>query len=244
MDKNYESIYHTEEDKNWWFVARRDMLLKLFEKYKIRKDARILDIGCAGGSFLVQLQKLGYTNVYALDYSAEAIALCKQRGIENAYVMDGHHPEFPAETFDLIIASDSLEHLKEDETALPNWKTILKPGGMAFIFVPAFNFLWTQHDDINYHYRRYTKGDLENKSKRAGFKILSAGYWNALFFIPTAIIRLLTKLMPKKADKTGDILHLPSAVNNMLIGWMKIENSIGKVLPYPFGVSTYVIVSK
>jgi len=247
MQKDYESLYHSEEDTNWWFVARRDMLLKLFRKYKIRKDASILDIGCASGTFLVQLKQNGFTNGTALDYSAEAIEQCKKRGIAQAYVMDGHKPEFPDESFDVIIASDSLEHLQHDEVALQNWYKVLKKGGTCIIYVPAYNFLWTKHDDVNYHFRRYTRSMLKGKVKKAGFKIISAGYWNVLLFIPVAIVRLLSKLKGKKKDgeaDTGDLVHLPSIINNTLIGWMKVENTLSRHISFPFGISTYVVLTK
>jgi predicted SAM-dependent methyltransferase len=64
------------------------------------------------------------------------------------------------EKFDVIIASDCLEHLKEDEKALKNWYELLNKNGVAFIFVPAFMSLWSYHDEYNMHYRRYTNSEL------------------------------------------------------------------------------------
>ncbi|PZF74716.1 class I SAM-dependent methyltransferase [Taibaiella soli] len=246
MDKNYESIYHDEEERNWWFKGRRDAVKDMIRRYNIPKDARIIDIGCAGGALLVELKELGYENLYALDYSAEAIELCKKRGIEHAYQMDGHDPQFPEGTFDLIIASDSLEHLEDDNKALKNWYKILKAGGKVFIYVPAYEFLWSEHDEVNFHYRRYTRTNLSAKVKANGFKIIKAGYWNNLILLPTMTVRLLSKLKPKrkKEEMKSDLLQLSDPVNNMLTSWLKLENSMNKVLHLPFGVSTYVIVSK
>ncbi|OSZ78287.1 hypothetical protein CAP35_08500 [Chitinophagaceae bacterium IBVUCB1] len=247
MDKEYESLYHTEEETNWWFVSRRDMLLKYMDKYGIAKDAKILDIGCGGGTFTALLHDKGYTNLYALDYSPEAIEQVKKKGIPNAFVMDGHHPEFEENTFDLIIASDSLEHLEHDETALKNWHHVLKRGGKAFILVPAYNFLWSEHDDVNYHFRRYTKNGLANKVTQAGFSVLYKGYNYVLLFIPTAIVRIAQKLLKpkrKKEDADGQILLLPRWVNKLLTVFQIAENSLSKHISFPFGVSAVVIVSK
>ena len=244
MNKNYESVYHNEEEKNWWFVARRDMLLRFFEKYDVPKNAYILDIGCAGGSFLIDLKNRGYNNLYALDYSAEAIELARPRGIENAFVMDGHNPEFSEEMFDVIISSDSLEHLERDEIALGNWYRILKKGGLGFILVPAYNFLWTAHDDINYHFRRYTRSGLVKKVRVAGFKAIFAGYNYCLLFLPTSVVRLAMKLFKRKVKNEGQILMLPTWVNNALITYQKLENSIGRLVGFPFGVSVFVVVRK
>ncbi|MEZ5015748.1 MAG: class I SAM-dependent methyltransferase [Flavipsychrobacter sp.] len=248
MDKNYEEVYHNEELTNWWFVARRDMLMKLFAQYKIPKEAKILDIGCAGAVFLLELKKLGYTNLHALDYSAEAIAQAKKNGLEHAHLMDGHYPDFEEGAFDVIVASDSLEHLEKDEVALANWSKVLKKGGKCFILVPAYNFLWSEHDDINYHFRRYTTKELVAKSEKAGFSIIRNGYNYMLLFIPTAIFRLLQNLLGKKekdkqSDK-GQILILPSFVHKLLAGFQKIENSLSRIVRLPFGVTAFVVATK
>lgn len=247
MDKDYESKYHREEFKNWWFIARRDMLHRMFRKYAIPKNARILDIGCAGGAFLTELKQKGYNNVYALDYSADAIALCRKNGIEHAYVMDGHKPEFPEGTFDVIVASDSLEHLEDEQKALSNWHKVLKDGGIAIIYVPAYMFLWSYHDDINFHYRRYTLGSLCNALRKNHFKILKSGYWNMGVFLPTAAVRLLGRLKrsgPSEQKKGAQLVVLPAPVTAVLVGWMKIENRVSTWLKLPFGVSTYAVVRK
>ena len=246
MDKNYELKYHKEELKNWWFISRRNMLHLLFRKYNIPKTAHILDIGCAGGIFLTELQKKNYTNVYALDYSADAIALCKKNGIARAFVMDGHEPNFPPNTFDVIIASDSLEHLKDDQKALHNWNKVLKENGIIIVYVPAYMFLWSEHDDINYHFRRYTRKELVRKMHTEQFLIIKSGYWNMGIFLPTALVRLLQKLKKKNPSepKQDQLIALPNVLTMMLVGWMKFENWLGSFIQLPFGVSTYAIVRK
>ena len=249
MDKNYEELYHNEEATNWWFVARRDMLLKLFKQYGVSKDAKILDIGCAGAVFLLELKKLGYTNLHALDYSEEAIALAKKNGLENAHVMDGHHPDFDEGTFDVIVASDSLEHLEKDEVALSNWYKVLKKGGKCFVLVPAYNFLWSEHDEVNYHFRRYTASGLTTKAQAAGFSVIRNGYNYMLLFLPTAAFRLLQNLIKGKKGKVvvedkGQILILPMWIHKALAGLQKIENSISRYVRFPFGVTAFVVVTK
>ena len=189
MDKEYEIKYHSEEENNWWFVARRNAILKLLGK--VDKSAKILDIGCAGGPLLLDLKAAGFKNAYGLDFSENAVSKCKERGLENVFVMDGHDPKFDTESFDIIISSDSLEHLENDMKALKNWHTILKPNGTLFIFVPAFMYLWSEHDEINHHYRRYTSDNLKKKVESVGFKVEKESYWNFCMFFPTAIYKFL-----------------------------------------------------
>ncbi len=250
MDKAYELKYHEQEEQNWWFVARRDIILRQLKDLKAPPGAKILDIGSSGGALSLQLAEAGYTQVYSLDYSEEAIQLCKKRGLVNAFVMDGHAPDFPEESFDIIISSDCLEHLEHDQLALSNWLRILKTGGTAIIYVPAFMFLWSQHDVVNLHYRRYTRKELVKKLTHAGFTILKSGFWNFSVFFPTAIVRLFLKIKSKKKPapiNEGDqdqLLALPHWLNSLLIRWLKIENQFLSYVSFPIGVSTFAIVKK
>lgn len=243
MDKEYELKYHLNEEKNWWFVARRNAILAMVKDYN--RDIKILDIGCAGGPLLKELMEAGFKNVYGIDFSEAAIDLCKKRNLENVFVMDAHQPEFEGETFDLVIASDCLEHLKDDETALSQWNRILKKEGQAIIFVPAFQFLWSTHDEVNQHFRRYTKENLNKKIEHAGFNIIGSSYWNFFLFFPVTIIRTLqSAFKPKKNSASGQIAELNPVLNWFLIFFFKFENFIFKKIGFPFGVSVFSIAKK
>lgn len=247
MDKAYELKYHEQEEKNWWFVARRDFILRQLKEQKIPLSAKILDIGSAGGVLSLELIQNGYKNVFALDYSADAIARCKERGIQNAFVMDGHQPDFSENEFDVLIASDCLEHLENDQLALMNWFKVLKPEGLAFIYVPAYQWLWSQHDEINFHFRRYTETGLNNKLKIAGFTLVQSGYWNFMIFFPTALVRFFQKLVKvkhAKEEQKDQLVLLPKGINSLLSKWVILENKIASKIKYPFGVSTFSIAKK
>ena len=131
--------------------------------------------------------------------------------------------------------------------ALKNWFKILKPGGFAFIYVPAYMWLWSKHDDINFHYRRYTENELTTKLKAAGFSNLKSGYWNFMIFFPTALVRLLQKLGKKKTKELHNddqLVLLPKPLNQILIKWVIFENKIASKIKFPFGVSTFSIAKK
>ncbi|HEX9047177.1 MAG TPA: class I SAM-dependent methyltransferase, partial [Verrucomicrobiae bacterium] len=141
MNKDYEKIYHEVEAAHWWFVARRDLVKELVCRAAPNRAAAILEIGCSGGPLLRQLRESGYANLTGIDISAEAIALCQERQLGRVAVMDAQQPDFPPESFDVITASDVLEHLADAPRALAAWQALLRPGGAAIIFVPAFQFL-------------------------------------------------------------------------------------------------------
>ncbi len=247
MDKEYELKYHREEEENWWFVSRRAVLLQQLRKYNIAKDAKILDIGSAGGALGLDLKREGYTNVYMLDYSIEAVELCKRRGLENVFQMDGHYPDFPENSFDVVMASDCLEHLENDSIAMKNWMKIVKSKGLMIVYVPAFQFMWSDHDVINHHFRRYTKKQLIGLVDEKSWSIEETGYWNFIIFFPTAVIRWFSQLKSKKANSgkmKDSIVILPKWINSMLVTYMKIENRIMNFIRYPIGVSTYFVGRK
>lgn len=241
MDYEYELKYHQEEEYNWWFIGRRDAIVKLVSLKN--KNLKILDIGCAGGALLLELKKRGFTNLTGLDVSENAIAVSKKRGLDNVYVMDGSNPSFEKESFDIIISSDSLEHMIDDEKSLKNWYHLLKPGGELFIFVPAFMHLWSDHDVVNHHYRRYTAPQLKSKVENAGFHVTRHCYWNSLMYLPTSTFRLLQKIKHTfiRSHKSQDqLIRFNSFVNHSLTKIILTENLIFKNIGFPIGVSVYV----
>ena len=241
MDKSYEKKYHLLEEDNWWFRARRQTILSMIGNYS--KDTRILDIGCSGGILLKVLKGMGYINLTGIDFSPEAIEQCRKKGLDNVIVMDAHHLDFKDESFDLIISSDCLEHLKDDEVALKSWFRVLKKGGEAIIFVPAFMSMWSEHDIINHHFRRYKRKELVEKSKHAGFKVEKASYWNTATFFPAYLYRTIRKGNKDAAPK-DDLGEFNPFLNNLLKGWMSLENVFFKSTGLPIGLSVMVDLRK
>jgi SAM-dependent methyltransferase len=238
LDKGYETHYHELEEKYWWFISRRHMLCRMIDAMNLPRNAAILDIGCSGGALIKDLNSMGYENITGIDISSTAIALSKRRGIPNTFEMDGVSPEFAPSSFDLIIASDVLEHIDHAEIAVCNWKNLLRPGGRVIVFVPAFDFLWSEHDTINHHYKRYTVRELSSLLKGEGLIVRHEGYWNVLLFLPVLLFRTLFK---SKRSTSGQLVRLPSFVNWFLVQILKIENVVGNKISLPFGVSCFVV---
>lgn len=242
MDKEFEAKYHIVEQKHWWFVTRRELVRSLVKKQG-KQDPSILDIGCASGLMLQGLESdgLSKSKLTGIDISPEAIEASRELGYGDTHVMDGGNPDALDKTFDIIVSSDCLEHIKDDETALKKWHSLLNEGGRAIVFVPAYQFLWTAHDDWNHHFRRYTKAELVTKAKAAGFEVKQAGYWNTILFPLIAALRFFQQM----TQAEGDAITLPSApVNAFFRTVMRIENGIFKLIRFPFGVSTYCILEK
>lgn len=240
MDKAYEAKYHDLEKTHWWFKGRRAIVRKLLQK--IKQKEKLLEIGCSRGMFLQELPK--EIQATGIDISKEAIQQCKKQNITNVQLMDGGKTTFAKNTFDVLIASDVLEHIKEDGIALQNWQKILKPGGTLIVFVPACPFLWSKHDEVNHHYRRYTKKQLINQLQKAGLTVTRSSYWNFLLFFPTLVVRTLQHSIKSKTKTTDNLQTTNIVFNTLFYLLLIIENTLLKMVNYPIGVSVFAIGKK
>ena len=168
----------------------------------------------------------------------------QKKGLENIEIMDASDMHFNNNTFDLIISSDNLEHLKNDQEVLRDWNRVLKPNGILIVFVPAYKFLWSVHDTANYHFRRYSKWELCNKLLRANYSIVRCSYWNFILFVPIGMSILFSKLFARKAVYSNKIFSIPVWMNNLLIKVMRFENRFTETNDIPIGISIFFIARK
>ncbi len=243
MEEQFEKTYHDIEKKHFWFRSRRDYIISILKEFP--RDIKILDIGSSSGILLNELVEIGFDvkNLYGVDISENAIRNCKLNGIENSFVMDAQNITLD-EKFDVIIASDCLEHLKDDAKALNNWNSLLKKDGTLLVFVPAFMSLWSEHDVVNMHYRRYIKKELVTRLLNANFKIEKASYWNFFLFFPVYLYRSLSRLKSTNDKHQSGDLKEPSFFNHVLYLLIKFENLLLGYLNFTVGVSTFCIAKK
>lgn len=243
MNKDFEKKYHSLERDHFWFKARRKYILQLLKD--VPRDAKILDIGCSSGILLMDLEEIGFRkeNLFGIDISSEAIQNCHENGVANTFVMDAQEIIL-TEKFDIIIASDCLEHLQDDHKALANWNSLLKPNGKALIFVPAFKFLWSDHDEVNMHFRRYTLKELKQKLKSNGFILQKASYWNFFLFPPIFAVRFIGRIFKSKNKKMNGDLDKILPFNENIFQLINLENKFLKYAEFPFGVSVFSVVKK
>lgn len=248
MQKQYEDQYHRVEVEHWWFAARRQAVRSLVLDVNADRNCRILEIGCSGGPLMIQLRREGYRNIVGIDCSSDAIEHCRKAGLE-AQLMDAQKLTFSNASFDIITASDILEHLEDDQAALMEWHRVLRPGGLLIIFVPAFAFLWTVHDVANRHYRRYRRKQLLQGLKIARFAIERSSYWNTFLFPPVAVIRSIKRTFRGKESSAaagiGDLFMPPRLLNAAFLAVMRLENRFfSRGVNWPFGVSVMAVARR
>lgn len=247
MDKAYEHKYNQLSEKHCWFVARRKLILGLMKQYHISPEQNILEIGCGWGALINELNTNNYHNTYGIDISEEAVEHCRSQRIKNILKMDVAKMEFDSNYFDLIIASDVLEHIEDEDSALREVYRVLKKDGVLIILVPAFGFLWSGHDVINSHFRRYTKSELSDCLRKNKFLVDKSSYWNANLFFPVLLIKFVKKVFSVFNDSSPkDEFYTLNPVLNKLILWiLNMENKIIlKLFNLPLGVSVFSVAKK
>lgn len=228
------------DSQHWWYRARRDILSDLIAReIKLPQDARILEIGCGTGHNIAMLQRFGRVDAIEIDGAARAIA---SRRLGHA-VSDAPLPDLPGiadRQYDLVAILDVLEHVEGDCAALRSIARKLKPGGRILITVPAFPWMWSAHDVVNHHHRRYTKKSLKTVIGEAGLKLHLMSYFNSLLFPLAAAARLAGRITGK--EDSDDALP-PKPVNALFETLFGLErHAIGRI-PFPPGVSIVAVVS-
>jgi SAM-dependent methyltransferase len=246
VHKEFEDQYHRLEAHHWWFRGRREIVHDLVVREQPDCNCNILEIGCSAGLLIRALQHRGYARVSGIDISSDAIALCRKEGLD-ARQMDAQKLSFADESFDLLTASDVLEHLPDEAQALQEWRRVLKPDGILILFVPAFQFLWSAHDVVNKHYRRYRRYRLLRLLQANGLVVRRSSYWNVSLFLPITMIRLMRRTLPQKQETggNGDLFKPPELANRLLTVLLQLENQcLRRGLNFPFGVSVMAVARK
>jgi SAM-dependent methyltransferase len=230
------------EDIHWWFVARRKILDQVITQLNLPKEAEIFEAGCGTGGNLAMLARHGRVSAMELDDVARSLACERQLAKIEAGRLPGMVP-FNNQSFDLIVLLDVLEHIDEDGAALQALYSRLNKNGWLLITVPAYPFLWSAHDVVHHHKRRYMMKELRKVVTRSGYTVRYVTYFNSLLFPLIAGVRLLHKLT---GGGKGDDLTMPSPLTNKLLtaAFASERFAIGGRFSLPFGVSLLLLAQR
>jgi SAM-dependent methyltransferase len=246
MQHDYYKEYYDLERQHWWFVAREKIISNYLKKIiaaKILKhqDLKILNVGCGPGRSSQYLSSFGV--VTSIEYDKDCCEFASERtGLQ---IINGSITALPFqdEMFDLVCAFDVIEHVEDDQLAVSEMKRVAKKEGVIFITVPTFMSLWSHHDVINHHFRRYQLGQIEKlfTASKNGNVIFSS-YFNFFLFPLIYLVRKISNLLQfnKKRPGSGSDFEAfkPGFLNNVLFNIMYFESKfINNNIKLPFGVS-------
>ena len=236
MKEHTYPIMFRVEQSHWWYTGRRKILSEFVETISRQvtdRCPRILDVGCGTGANLLMLSKYGEAE--GVDISEDALAFCRERGLDRVRLGAGEKLPYDDGTFDLVTAFDVVEHMDDDLAGLREMRRVLRPGGRVLLFVPTFMFLWGLQDEVSNHRRRYRLPELRRVLEQAGFEIERTTYANITFFLPILMMRQLMRLTGIKTDSENNI-NVP-ALNGVLGSVFGAESWFLKRMNLPFGVS-------
>jgi SAM-dependent methyltransferase len=228
------------EDAHWWFEGRRAVIWSLLRRSAGASGLRVLDAGCGTGRNVLEFASLG--TVQGVDSSPEAIEFCRVRGVEG--VRQGLIESLPFEddSFDLILATDVIEHLDDDHAALVELHRVAAAGGRLLATVPAYHWLWSQHDTAHHHRRRYTLRTLRRVLRGAGWEPIAWSYFNSVLLPPIALVRLMARRRSVAGNGRPDLRLTPPVLNRLLGQPMRLEAAIiGRGARLPAGVSIGIV---
>jgi SAM-dependent methyltransferase len=240
MDREYELQTHRAEDRHWWYRGRRTVLNRVIEDLGVPPGARILDAGCGSGRNMVELARYGAVSAIELSPASVEVA----RGRDAGEVVEGSVLEMPFAdaSFDFAASLDVIEHLEDDVAALRELRRVVAPGGALLVTVPAYQWLWSGHDEINHHHRRYTRETLAAVGERAGWCEARTTYFNSLLLPLAIVLRLLERLSSKPAESSLDLWVPPQPLNWLLERPLAIEAAlIGRHGRIPVGLSLLTV---
>ncbi len=238
MDRIVYDRMAAHDSTHWWYRARRDILADYLGRYgAVPKGAKILEIGCGTGHNLPMLGAFGDVDAIEIDPAAREIAsarLGKPVGASPLPDLTGVEPG----SYDLVAVLDVVEHIDDDVAALKAMARVLKPGGKILITVPAHQWMWSAHDVVNHHKRRYSKGTLLAALEKAGLKWRKLRWFNSLLFPVAVAARFAGKLMGK--DDSDDSPP-PAVLNRAFEAIFGLERHLLGRLPMPPGLSIIVL---
>jgi SAM-dependent methyltransferase len=224
MDRDFELQTHEAENRHWWYRGRRTVLEGVIAELRLPARARILDAGCGSGRNMVELARHG--TVTGIELSGTSVELARERRVGE--VVEGSLLEMPFESgsFDFGASLDVIEHLQDDVAAFRELRRVIAPGGSLLITVPAYEWLWSGHDEINHHYRRYTRRSLAAAAGAAGWESVRTTYFNSLLLPVAIVLRVLERFSRKTTESSLDLWVPPEPVNWLLERPMALEAAV------------------
>jgi SAM-dependent methyltransferase len=240
-DQVYSAMYELE-DRHWWFRGRRAMIWALLRRHGVQSPLRLLDAGCGTGRHLVEYRVLG--EAHGIDPSPAAVGSCRQRGLRNVTEAPIEQLPFADACFELVLATDVLEHLDDDALALAELRRVASPGAALVVTVPALMWLWSDEDVRLHHRRRYRRPKLVARMRAAGWEPRVATYYNTLLLPPIALARKARRAVVPAEGSRPELERSSGLLSSPLYLPLRLEAAlVERGVRLPVGVSIGVVAT-
>jgi SAM-dependent methyltransferase len=221
---------------HWWYEGRRSLVRETLRRFDI-PAGRVLDVGCGTGDNMQMLEDVTGVPVVGTDLSAYALHHAV-RGRTEVALAEGL-PVATA-TCALVTSMDVVEHLDDDLVGLREYRRVLARSGVLLLTVPAYQWLWGEHDVRAAHRRRYRVRGLVSVVEAAGFTVLHTTYYNSFLVPPAAVLRRtpMRRLVKETDEEVGNTSAFVSKVMTRL---SNAERRLALRGWVPFGLSILLV---
>lgn len=228
-----------QEHRHWWFAARREIIARLItDSCNLPQNARLLEAGCGTGGNLSFLSNFGELDAFEFDETSRNTAQLKSGMVIPFGALPNDAP-FERGAYDLIALLDVLEHIEHDTASLTALGERLDKDGRILITVPAMPWLWSKHDVVHHHFRRYTRKSLKLTIENAGLEVEKMSYFNFYLFP----IALLKRGFDKLTGSSAPDDDIPASwMNQLFYRIFRAERHLVNHISLPWGLSLYAIV--
>lgn len=231
------------DEHHWWYRGRRRVIRAELDRLPLPAGARVLDAGCGSGRTLQELADYG--EVYGIELDPDAAALARDRGLGEVRVGRLEALPWADATFDLITCLDVIEHTPDDRATLIELLRVTRPGGFMLVTVPAYQALWSLHDEANHHFRRYSRRSLRTVSRAAGWTVWRMSAFNSLLLAPAAAVRVAQRRIGTHDGYTNDLALGPEWLNGVLERPLALEARwLGRGHALPAGLSQLAVLRR
>jgi SAM-dependent methyltransferase len=245
-DPHFFGTLPAVENSHFWFVARREVILRGLRRHvPDLARRRLFDIGCGSGGLMRFLESSGIPVAAGCDAYPQALQLARRQVQAPLVLVDEGRvpPVGPGQT--LIGLFDVLEHIDDDVATLAWLRSILEPGGVLCLTVPAHPFLWDEMDRRARHRRRYRRRDLQDKLEAVGFEVRWLSHFMASLVPALVLVRKGGALLrPTGALDADTEFRVVPGVNGALRALLRLEGAIGAYARFPFGSSLLAIAAR
>jgi SAM-dependent methyltransferase len=236
MDLREIGLLTGEQEQHWYYMSKARVLQRSVAD---RAPDRILDVGAGSGFFSKML----------LRTTSAQSAVCVDSGYANDWseTVNGKpiafRRESPTGDADLVLLMDVLEHVHDDIGLVRSYADAARPGTRFIVSVPAFSWLWSRHDEVLQHHRRYTLSRTLRVLTAAGLSPVTGFYFLATLLPAVSVRRLWQRFGPAPAVPASELrMHHP-LTNRVLAGICLAEAAVARH-NRAFGLTAFGIAEK